>query len=111
MVHQSTTLSTDFSIGIPDDWVFHATTSGYMDRNRWFKAIKQFCKLFGAHSSNNQVLFFDEYNSHWDADALDIMSSNYTQRFFKSGDSINGQSNDNGFNIKEKSIYCDERHT
>ena len=110
IVHQSATLSADLLLGVPGDWIVHCTPSGYMDRDGWWKAIQQFCKLSGAHAGNNQALFFDGHDSHWDADALDMMSHNFVHGFFlKAGDSVNDQPNDNGFNAKAKSIYNDEK--
>ena len=81
-----------------------------MDRDGWWKSIQRFCKLSGAHAGNNQALFFDVHDSHWDADALDMMSNNFVHGFFlKAGDSVNDQPNDNGFNAKAKSIYNNEK--
>ena len=83
VVHQSITMSADLIYGIPDDWIVHVTPSGYMDRDGWYKAIRQFWKLSGTHAGNQQVLFFDGHNSYWDADTLDIMSNNYVHGFFE----------------------------
>jgi len=44
-----------------------------MDRDSWLKIIDNFTKLSGASAMNPQFLFFDGHNSHWDADALDMM--------------------------------------
>ena len=110
VVHKSATLTEDLLYGIPDDWIVHVSTSGYMDRDGWFKSIKQFCKLSGAHHGNNQALFYDGHDSHWDSDALDMMANNSVHGFFlKSGDSGNDQPNDNGFNAKAKAVYNDEK--
>jgi len=92
------------------NWVTHATTSGYMDRDGWFKTIHNFTKLCGASESNPQYLYFDGHGSHWDADALDLMSSNDIYSFFlKAEDSENDQPNDNGPNAGLKDDYNDEK--
>ena len=109
-MYQSATLTADLLYGIPDDWIVHVSTSGYMDRDGWFKSIKQFCKISGAHHGNNQALFYDGHDSHWDSDALDMMANNSVHGFFlKSGDSGNDQPNDNGFNAKAKAVYNNEK--
>ena len=81
-----------------------------MDRDGWWKSIQQFCKLSRAHAGNNQALFFDGHYSHWDADALDMMSNNFVHGFFlKAVSSGNDQPNNDGSNAKAKSIYNDEK--
>ena len=54
--------------------------------------------------------YFDNHDSHWDADAMDMMYKNNMQGFIlKASDSMNDQPNDNGFNAQEKTVYCEER--
>mmetsp|Transcript_22960 Transcript_22960/g.34823 ORF Transcript_22960/g.34823 Transcript_22960/m.34823 type:complete len:226 (+) Transcript_22960:932-1609(+) len=99
LVHQSSEITVDLFMNVFGNWVTHATTSGYMDRDGWFKTIHNFTKLCGASESNPQYLYFDGHGSHWDADALDLMSSNDIYSFFlKAEDSENDQPNDNGPN-------------
>ena len=52
VVHQSSEFSADLLLHLPSDWIVHATPSGYMDRDGWYKAIRQFIKLSGAHPTN-----------------------------------------------------------
>jgi len=76
-----------------------------MDRDGWFKTIHNFTKLCGARPSNPQYLFFDGPDSHWDADALDLMHTNDIYLYFlKARDSENDQPNDNGPNACLKGI-------
>jgi hypothetical protein len=64
------------------NWVSHATPSGYMDRDGWYKTIDNFSKLSGASLGNPQFLFFDGHDSHWDADSLDLMKARHIEAFF-----------------------------
>ena len=106
VVHQGADLSADFLYKIPADWIVHHSPSGYMDRDGWFKVIYMFTKLSGCHAGNIQMLFYDRHDSHWDADALDLMTKNFIQPFvLKAGDSENDQPQDNGSNAKLKSCY------
>ena len=73
IVHQAAKFTADLLYGIPDNWVIHATPSGYMDHHGWYKMIDNFTKLSRASKGNPQFLFFDGHDSHWDADALDLM--------------------------------------
>ena len=51
-------------------------------------------------------MFFDEHDSHFDNGVLrKIMWENIQPFVLKSGDSINGQPNDNGPDAKLKSFY------
>ena len=110
VVHQGSNFTQDFQLYLPSDWIVHCTPSGYMDRDGWYKSIRQFIALSGARVTNKQILFFDGHDSHWDADAMDLMSDNHVHGFFlKSGDSSNDQPNDNGFNAKAKAIYNEEK--
>ena len=69
-----------------------------------------FTKLSGASKGNIQILFYDGHDSHWDADALDIMATSFVQPFvLKAGNSENDQPNDNGSNAKLKSCYNDRK--
>ena len=110
VIHQAAELTAEHCLHIPSDWIVHATKSGYMDRDGWFKAMRQFVKLSGAHGTNINVLTFDGHDSHWDSDALDYAADNFVQTFFlKAGDSTTDQPNDNGFNARCKSIYNEEK--
>ena len=110
IVHQGTEATADFLLNLPGNWIVHVTPSGYMDRDGWFKTIENFTLLSGASAANEQFLFFDGHDSHWDADALALMPERHVQAFFlKAGDSENDQPNDNGPNACVKSCYNDEK--
>ena len=111
IVHKGVDYSCDFNWKIPDDWIVHATPSGYMDRDGWFKVINMFTQLSGAQAGNIQILYYDGHDSHWDADAMDLMAANHVQPFvLKAGDSENDQPNDNGPNAKLKACYNERKH-
>ena len=77
-----------------------------MDRDRWLKAMNQLSNIFGAYPVNNQILFLDGNNSHFDDRALTQMQIKNIQPFIlKVGDSINDQPNDDGPNSKPKALY------
>ena len=87
-------------------WIVHNTPSGYMDRDGWLNSITQFFNVYGASPYNNQILFFDGHNIHFDNGTLWKMVFKSTQPFvLKSCDSINDQPNDNCPNSKLKSLY------
>ena len=66
IVHQSKEYSQDLNHNIPLDCTVHNTPSGYMDRDGLLKAMTQLSNICGASPFNNQILFFDEHNSHFD---------------------------------------------
>ena len=110
LVHQSNEVTADIFMNVPGNWISHATPSGYMDRDGWFKTINNFTKLCGSSKSNPQYLFFDGHDSHWDADALDVLHRRSVYSFFlKAGDSENDQPNDNGPNAGLKADYNEEK--
>lgn len=81
------------------NWIVHVTPSGYVDRDGWFKTMHNFVRQCGATKANPQYLFFDGHDSHWDADALEILNDNHVESFFlMAGNSENDQPNDNGPN-------------
>ena len=93
-----------------DDWIVHATPSGYMDRDGWLKTIKNFCDNCNASEGNPQFLFFDGHDSHWDPDALELLHNNHVETFFlKAADSENDQPNDNGPNALLKGCYNEQK--
>jgi hypothetical protein len=110
VVHQGTDVTADFFLNLPNNWVCHATPSGYMDRDGWFKTVTNFVHLSGASESNPQYVFFDGHDSHWDSDALEYMVENNANPFFlKAGDSEKDQPNDNGPNCSIKGCYNDAK--
>ena len=91
---------------IPLDWTVHHTPSGYMDRDGWLKAMNQFFNICVASPVNNQILFFNGHDSHFDDRTLtQIQNKNIQPFILKAGDSINNQPNDNGPNSKLKALY------
>ena len=110
VVHKGAEQTADFHYGVPADWLIHHSPSGYMDRDGWYKVVRMFTKLSGASKGNIQILFYDGHDSHWDADALDIMATSFVQPFvLKAGNSENDQPNDNGSNAKLKSCYNERK--
>ena len=106
IIQQAKEYSEDLHHNIPLDWTVHNTSSGYMDRDGWLKAVTQFSKICGASPVNNQIIFFDGHDSHFDDRALTHMKSKNIQPFIlKVGDSINDQPNDNGPNSTLKALY------
>ena len=72
----------------------------------WLKSMNQFSNLCGSSPVNNQILFFNGKGSHFDKYALIQMKCKNIQPFaLKAGDSINYKPNDNGPNVKLKSLY------
>ena len=90
----------------PTGWTVKQTVSGYLDRDRWLKSMTQFSNVCGASPVNNQILFFDGHDSHFDKCTQRQMKCKNIQPFVvKSGKSINDQPNDNGPNAKLNSLY------
>ena len=101
LVHQGAELSADFLYKIPADWIVRHSPSGYMDRDGWFKGIYMFSKLSGCHVGNIIKKYYDDHDSHWDADTLDLMSKSFIQHFvLNAGNSENYQPQHNGSNAK-----------
>ena len=99
IIHQAKEYSKDLHHNIPLDWKVHHTSSGYMNRDGWLKAMTQFSNICGASPVKNQILFFNGHNSHFNDRALTHMQIKNIQPFIlKAGDSINNQPNDNGPN-------------
>ena len=106
IVHQAKEYSQYLHHNIPLDWIVHHTSSGYMDRHGWLKAMTQLSNICGASPVNNQILFFDGQDSHFNDRARTKMQSKNIQPFIlKAGDSINNQPNNNGPNSKLKALY------
>ena len=106
IIHQSKEYSQDLHHNIPLNWTVHHTSSGYMDRDGWLKAMTQFSNICGASPVNNQILLFNGHHSHFDDRALAHMQNKNIQPFIlKVGESINDQPNDNGSNSTLKALY------
>ena len=68
--------------------------------------MTQLSNICDASPVNNQILFFDVYDSHFDNRALTQMKIKNVQPFIlKTGDSITDKRNDNRPNSKLKNIY------
>ena len=73
-----------------------------------FKATTQLSNVCGASPINNQIIFFDGHDSHFDDHTPINMECCNIQTFvLKGGDSTNGQPNDNVPYSKLKSLYND----
>ena len=76
VVHQAKEYSQDLHHNITFDWTIHNTPSGYMDRDRWLKAMMQLSNICGTSPVNNQILFLDGNDSHFNDRALTQMQGN-----------------------------------
>ena len=74
---------------IPYNYSIHAIPSVNMDHDGWFTPIARFSHLCRLSKSNKKILFFYGYNSHFDINAIYLMSSTCVHTFTpKSGESI-----------------------
>ena len=90
IIHQAKEYSEDLHHNILLDWTVHHTSSGYMDRDGWLKAMTQFSNICGASPVNNHILLFDGHDSHFENLVLTHMQIKNIQPFIlKAGDSIN----------------------
>ena len=106
IVHQSKEHYQYLHFNIPLDWKVHHTPSGYMDIDWWLKSMTQFSNLCGASPVNNQIIFFDGHDSHFDGRPLRPTEYQEIQPFLpKPGDSTNNHLSDNGPNYKLNSLY------
>ena len=106
IVHQAKDYSQDLHHNIPLDWKVNHTSSEYMDRDGWLKAMTQFSNICGTSPVNNQILFFDGHDSHFDDRSLtQIQSKNIQPFILKAGYPINDQPKDNGPNSTLKTLY------
>ena len=106
VVHQAKDYSQDLHHNIPLDCTVHHTPYGYIDRDGWIKAMTKFSNRCGASPVNNQMIFFNGHDSHFDGCALTQMQKKNIHPFIlKVSDSINYQPNDNGPNSKLKALY------
>ena len=76
VVHQAKDYSQDLHHNITFDWTIHHTPYGYIDRDRWLKAMIQLSIICGTSPVNNQILFLDGHNSHFNDRALTQMQGN-----------------------------------
>ena len=106
IVHQAKEYSEDIRFNIPLDWTVHHTPSDYMDRYGWIKYMTQLSNICNAYPFNNQIIFFDGNEIHFNDHTLSYTEEKYIHLFFlKSGDSGRYQTNDNGPNAKLKCFY------
>ena len=73
VVPQAKEYSQDLHHNIPLDWTVHHTPSGYMDRDGWLKSMTQLSNICGASPVNNQILFFDGQDIHFNDRVLTQM--------------------------------------
>ena len=106
VVHQAKDYSQDLHHNILLDYKVHHTPSGYMDIDGWLKAMTQLYNICDASPVNNQIIFFNGHDSHFDDCSLIQIQGKKIQPFIlKPGDSINDQPNGNGHNSKIKALY------
>ena len=103
-IHEGGDMCELFAKYLPADWCIHASPSGYMDRDGWFKVAVHFQKHCGP--TRPLYLFFDGHDSHWDPDALQLWFDDKIFSFFgRSHGSDDDNVNDNGCNAKFHSIF------
>ena len=79
-----------------------------MYRDGHIKAMTQLSNICSASPVNNQTIFFNGHDRHFDYFSLINMDQQNTQPLIlKEGESVNDQKNDNGLNAKMKSL-CNE---
>ena len=106
ILHQANEYSQDIHFNIKLDWTVHNTPSGYMDRDEWLKYMTQFSNLYSTSPVNNQIIFFNGNDGHFNEHVLRQMKCQKIQPFvIKSDNSTNNQTNYNGLNSKLKSLY------
>ena len=104
LVYQGSQLSEFHALGLPSDWIVHATPSGYQDHDGFLKVCTQFLEYCGP--KRPQYVYMDGHDSHFDSEALDLLASNHVFVFFlKSNNSEENQPNDNGPNSALKALY------
>ena len=78
------------ALGLPSDWIVHATPSGYQDRDGFLKVGTEFVEYCGP--KRPQYVFMDGHHSHFDSEALDLLASKHVYVFFlKLNNSEEGQ--------------------
>ena len=65
ILNQSKNYYQDLHLNIPLDWKVHHTPYGYMDRDGWIQSMAKFSNICGAFPVNNQIIFFDGHESHF----------------------------------------------
>lgn len=111
IVHQSggDTYSAVLLDGLPVDFVFHTTESGYMDQDGFKAFAEHFAHHTNASFGNMQYLYIDGHDSHFDPTALRYLLDKFVRcMFLKSNDSINDQPQDHGPNSSLKAFYDKE---
>ena len=105
IVQQAKGYSQDIHFNITMDWTVYHASYGYMGRYGWLKSMTQFSNICGSSPVNNQILFSDGHDSHFEEHALRKMKCINIQPFvLKAVGSINDQPNDNGPNAKLESL-------
>ena len=108
--NQAEKYTQDLHYNIPKYWVVHNTSSGYMDRDGWMKAMMHCMNACWVNKLNPQVLFYDGHEIHFESRDINIIRSHHTKHFtLKAGDSGNDHQNNNGPNINLNGIYCQSR--
>ena len=106
IVHQAENCNNVIHWNPPSDWLVQNTTSGYIERDGWMKAMSLFSRTCVSNKINPQDLFFYRHGINFDDRATHFLQSNHISLFiFKAGHSTNDHPNDNGPNLKLK-IYC-----
>ena len=81
IIHQVTKYTQELHQNIPSDWIIHSTPSGYIDRDGWLMDMTHFSTICGATNLNNQILFFDGHDNHFDYRDMRILNFLHVQHF------------------------------
>ena len=110
IVHPAGNYIQDLHYNIPKDWVVQNTPSGYMERDVWINTMVNFNTVYGENKINIQLLYYDDHEINFYEREIHIPHSNHIKPlFFKAGDSVNDQPNDNGPNLQLKGLYGQSR--
>ena len=96
----------DVILNLPQGWSVTSSQSGYVNATAWRLFADQFVSASGASEANQQFLYIDGYEAHWDEAALKFLLENHVHvMFLRSHSSITTQPNDNGVNQLWKECY------
>ena len=81
-----------------------------MHFNGWHKSMAHFPSMCCSYPFNNQVLFYDGQDRHFDDREFKILRSHHIQSFtLNEGDSMHYQPNNNVTNLKLNNVYGNAR--
>ena len=100
IIDQTKVVIESHGLNLHSNWIFHATQSSYMDWDGWLKTIINFMDICRASLGNPQYLFFNDHDSHFNPNAINLINKSHIESLFlEVGDSKNNQTNNNGLNV------------